>query len=159
MKLYEITSQINEIANLDLPAESVAETIESFEMDFNEKANNIALVNANMSGDIASIDGQIKRLQSMKSAIVGRQDQLKEYLRYNMDKSGISKIQCPLFSISLRKQLKVVSIDDVESIPDEYVKVTTSVAPDKALIAKALKAGSLVTGATLVDGKSSLTIK
>ena len=159
MKLYEITSQINEIANLDLPAESVAETIESFEMDFNEKANNIALVNANMSGDIASIDGQIKRLQSMKSAIVGRQDQLKEYLRYNMDKSGISKIQCPLFSISLRKPLKVVSIDDVESIPDEYVKVTTSVAPDKALIAKALKAGSLVTGATLVDGKSSLTIK
>ncbi len=159
MKLYEITSQINEIANLDLPAESVAETIESFEMDFNEKANNIALVNANMSGDIAAIDGQIKRLQSMKSAIVGRQDQLKEYLRYNMDKSGISKIQCPLFSISLRKPLKVVSIDDVESIPDEYVKVTTSVAPDKALIAKALKAGSLVAGATLVDGKSSLTIK
>lgn len=159
MKLYEITSQINEIANLDLPAESVAETIESFQMDFNEKANNIALVNANMSGDIAAIDGQIKRLQSMKSAIVGRQDQLKEYLRYNMDKSGISKIQCPLFSISLRKPCKVVSIDDVESIPDEYVKVTTSVAPDKALIAKALKAGSLVTGATLVDGKSSLTIK
>jgi hypothetical protein len=159
MKLYEITSEINELSNLDLDPSDIADTLQSMEMEFNDKANNIAILNANMSGDIVAIDEQLKRLNGMKKAIATRQEQLKEYLRYNMQESGISSIKCPLFSITLRKAQQVVTITDAELLPDELVKVVTTVTPDKLEIAKALKAGDSVPGATLSDGKQSLTIK
>ena len=159
MKLYEISSEIKQLEDLGLDNELIADTMESLEMSFNDKANNIAMLNANFEGDITAIDEQIKRLQGIKKTVVNRQEQLKEYLRFNMSESGISSIKCPLFSITLRKASKVVQIDDADLIPDDYVKVVTTVTPDKASIAKALKDGIEVAGASLVDGKQSLLIK
>ena len=159
MKLYEIASDMIALENLDLEPEQVADTMEALQMSFNDKAENIAALNASFSGNIESIDTQIKRLQSMKKTISNRQDQLKEYLRYNMIESGITKIDCPYFKISLRKATKSVQVDDVDSLPDEYVTVKTVISPDKNAIAKALKSGEEVNGASLVDGQQSLIIK
>jgi hypothetical protein len=139
--------------------ELIADTVESLQISFDEKANNIAMLNANLNGDILAIDEQVKRLQSMKKSIVSKQDALKEYLRYNMAENGITSIKCPVFSVSLRKALKVVDITDIDLIPDEYVNVVTTITPDKKLIAKALKDGVEIKGAKLVDGKQGLTIK
>jgi hypothetical protein len=159
MKLYEIASEMLELKDLDLEPEQIADTMEGLQMSFNDKAGNIAALNESFSGNIAVIDQQINRLQAMKKTISNRQEQLKEYLRHNMVESGITKIDCPLFKISLRKAVKVVQVDDVNLLPDEYVTVKTVISPDKLAIAKALKDGAEVSGASLVDGKQSLIIK
>tara|TARA_R110000787_G_scaffold281021_1_gene392096 strand:+ start:626 stop:1105 length:480 start_codon:yes stop_codon:yes gene_type:complete len=159
MKLYEISSDMIALENLDLEPDQIADTMESLQMSFNDKAENIAALNETFTGNIESIDTQIKRLQAMKKTITNRQNQLKEYLRYNMIESGITKIDCPYFKISLRKAAKSVQVDDVDLLPDEFVTVTTVISANKNAIAKALKNGDEVSGATLVDGKQSLTIK
>lgn len=159
MKLYEITSDIKRLEATGLTHEEIADTMESLQMSFDEKANNIAMVNANLNGMIAGVDEEIKRLQLMKKSIATQQKGLTDYLKYNMGKSGISKIECPLFKITLSKARKIVEIDDLDLIPDEYVNVVTTVSPDKLAIAKALKNGAEITGASLADGSQSLLIK
>lgn len=159
MKLYEIVSDMRALENLDLEPEQVADTMEGLQMALSDKAENIAALNESFTGNIESIDAQIKRLQAMKKTITTRQEQLKEYLRHNMIESGISKIDCPYFKISLRKAAKSVQVDDADLLPDEYVTIKTVISPDKNAIAKALKNGVEVNGASLVDGKQSLIIK
>ena len=71
----------------------------------------------------------------------------------------MSKISCPLFTITLAKGRETVVIDDKDKIPDEYVRVKTSIEPDKVEIGKRLKAGEEVEGAHLERSKPSIQIK
>ena len=159
MRLYEVSSEIKKLEDLGMEPEQIKDTMESLEMSFNEKANNIANLNENFNGDILAIDEQIKRLQGMKKTIKNKQDSLKEYLRTNMIASGISSIKCELFSITLRKSSKIVDIYDANSLPDDYVNVSTTISPDKNAISKALKDGAEIDGAKLIDGNQALIIK
>ena len=84
---------------------------------------------------------------------------MREYLRTNMESCGISKITCPLFSITLGKPSKMVLITDEDKIPPDYLNIKTSVSPMKAEILKALKNGESVPGAEMGESKSRLIIK
>ena len=53
----------------------------------------------------------------------------------------------------------MVSIDDEESIPDEYMTVTVTTKPDKKAILDALKDGEIIEGVSLTESKSTLRIK
>ncbi|CAN8142528.1 Siphovirus Gp157 family protein [uncultured Thiomicrorhabdus sp.] len=139
---------------------AIKETLDLVEGDFNDKAVNIVKLAKSLDKTLLEpLDEEIKRLQARKKAIKNRQDGLKKYLRMNMAASGIQKIECPLFSITLKKATQKVQITDESKIPDDLIKVTTSITPDKAEIAKRLKAGEEVEGAELVYGDQSLLIK
>jgi hypothetical protein len=157
MKLYELTEQYKELANLDVEPELLADTLEGIEGEIEIKAENLLSVVSNMSSDVDAIDNEIKRLQARKKTIANRQDWLREYLRSNMEAMSIDKISCPLFTITLRKATQAVSIGDLSLVPDEYKKVTVS--PDKVKIKNDLKAGADIPGCELVDGKRGLMIK
>lgn len=165
MKLYEISEQYNEIQKLlesdesESMAEAVAETMQLVEADFQEKAVAVVQFTTNLDADVIALDAEIKRLQDRKKAIVNKQESLRDYLRHNMAATGISNIKCQLFSITLSKPAKQVEITDESALPDEFVRVKTTIAPDKAAIAKALKDGIDVPGAILIDGAQRLTIK
>ena len=157
MKLYELSGQWNEIQSMDFDPQALADTLESIEGEITVKAQNIAHVNANFDANIKAIDDEIKRLQAMKKVQQNKQNGLKDYLRHNMEACDISKIECDLFTVTLRKASPVVSIDDPEQIPRDYYKVVESI--DKTLIKNAIKDGHTVKGASLVDGKRGLMIK
>ena len=55
----------------------------------------------NSDGDIAALESEINRLSERKKHIQAAQDRLREYLRYNMEATGINKITSPLFTITL----------------------------------------------------------
>ncbi len=163
-RLYELTGQFKELAALadgadeDL-AVAVRDTMQAIEGEFQEKGKAIAMIALNIDGDLEAIQKQIDRLAERKRIINNRKESLKEYLRENMDASGITKITHPLFTITCGKGKPSVVIDDQNAIPDEYMRVTTSMAPDKAAIAKAIKEGKTVEGAHSEIGKSSISIK
>ena len=93
-------------------------------------------------------------------AIESRSNSLKAYLLDNMQRLNIKEISCPQFKITIRKPQKIVSlVSDIDAIPAEYKKSVTTESVDKMAIKKALKAGELVSGAELIDGKTSLIIK
>lgn len=162
--LYEITEQFKELAALAEGADedlaiAVRDTMEAVEGEFQEKGKALAMVTLNMDGDIDAIDKQIERLVERKRCIVNRKESLKDYLRTNMEAAGITKITHPLFTITLGKGKPIVVIDQESEIPDEFMRVKTSMAPDKAEIARAIKEGVDVPGAHSEIGQSSIRIK
>lgn len=161
MKLREIASDIEKLRGIsnEHGHEHVKDTLDAVEMEFNDKAQNILSLTNDMDFHISAIDTEIKRLQTKKSAIKNRSESLRDYLRDNMERTGIDKISCDLFSITLCKPTKTVAIDDIDSLPDDYVNVETNVKPDKKKILADLKSGVDIPGSRLEDGKSRLLIK
>ncbi len=162
--LYTITEQFKELAALAETADedlavALRDTMEGIEGEFQEKGKAIAMITLNIDGDLEAIQSQIDRLTERKRIISNRKESLKEYLRTNMDAAGITKITHPLFTITCGKGKPIVVIDDEKAIPDDFVNVKVTSAPDKAAIAKALKDGREVPGAHSEIGKSSISIK
>lgn len=158
--LHKLTGQFLELANNeDLPVEAIHDTLEAMEGDIKTKAASLAEWSLDMDGDIEKIDAAIERLTAKKKTIANRKASLIEYLRNNMEASGISKISCDLFTVTLVAGRDSVAISDESVIPDEFVNVQTVISPDKKAIAKALKDGQEVAGAFLHRGQSSIRIK
>lgn len=162
--LYTITEQFKELAALAETADedlavALRDTMEGIEGEFQEKGKAIAMITLNIDGDLEAIQSQIDRLTERKRIINNRKESLKEYLRSNMDAAGITKITHALFTITCGKGKPIVVIDDEKAIPDDFVNVKVTSAPDKAAIAKALKDGQEVPGAHSEIGKSSISIK
>lgn len=166
MQLRKITGQYLELCNMasdpesELTPESIADTLESIEGAFNDKAVAVTHVISEMSLDIEKIDSEINRLQKRKKVIQNRNDNIRDYLKSNMIALDITNIKCPLFSITLAKGRDIVSVYDEEAIDPEYLSVKTSISPDKRAIMKALKNDpESVEGATLIKSEPTLRIK
>lgn len=161
--LRELSHELQEVQSLaldpDVPEEALRDTLDGIEGMFNEKAVRIVHVIANSDTDVDAIGAEIKRLSERKRSIELAQDRLREYLRFNMEATGISKISSPLFTITLAAGRDMVEIYDEAALPDEFVRVKTVVSPEKADILKALKSGIEVPGATITKSKSSIRIK
>lgn len=161
-QLYKLSAEMTKVKDLldeGLTVDDIADTLEGMELEFNDKAEKMLYLVNNLSSDIGQIDDEIKRLTENKRLIANKQNQLTEYLRSNMELSGIDKIECPLFKITLRKASKVVVIDDQDDLDDEFIKVETKITANKVAIKAAIKEGREVLGAHLEDGKRGLTIK
>lgn len=162
--LYQISKEFQELAVLaDTADEDMAvaihDTMGAIQAEFEDKGKAIAMLTLNIDGDLEAIQSQIDRLTERKRIINNRKESLKEYLRTNMEASGISKISHPLFTIALGKGKPIVVIDSEKDIPDDYVRTKVTTTPDKAQIAKAIKEGIDVPGAHSEIGKSSISIK
>ena len=163
-KLYDITGQFKELAALAENADedlaiAVRDTMGAIEAEFNDKAVAVSHVILNFDADIAALDLEIDRLTERKRVISNRQKQIKDYLRENMEATGISKISCPLFTITCAKGRESVVVDSEDGIPDELMSVNTEIKPDKVAIAARLKAGEEIPGCRLERGQSSIRIK
>jgi len=161
--LHQITDKHRELMELaetsEDMAQAVADTMESIEGEFEEKALSLMSVVSNMDGDVLAINVEIERLTSRKKAVENRQASMKNYLKMNMEASNINKITCQLFTITLAKGRDIVQIDDLNKIPADYLNIKTSYTPMKKEILAALKEGEKIEGASLVKSDNSIRIK
>jgi hypothetical protein len=158
-KLYEIANDIQALEDLDLPEDQIKDTLDGLQGTFELKAESVGKFMANLDGDIEKIDHEIKRLQNRKKVMENRKESIREYLRYNMAATGITRISCPLFTISLVKGRPMAVIEDDRSVPDKFKVTKTTVSISKADLLEALKAGEEVPGAKLGETAPSLRIK
>jgi len=162
-KLYKIADDYKSLVALvesgEATQEMIADTLEGIEGMIQHKAENIVHIANDYSRTVEAIDNEVKRLNDMKKTLVNRQVSLKEYLRLNMERTGIDKIECPLFKITLRKGSQAAQINDESALPDDYVTVKTTITPDKRKILADLKNGVEIEGAELTTGKTSILIK
>lgn len=159
--LYQLTGEIKELRALgDIEGELVVkDTIDAIAGEFEVKAQSIVHVSLNLNADVSAIDAEIERLQERKRLLKKRDESLKDYLRENMEASGIKKISCPLFTITCVDGREIVIVEDESALPDDMVNVKTEISPDKKKILDALKAGQEVAGTRLERSKSSIRIK
>jgi len=156
MNLHEISD--NYLAVQDIEDVDINDTLDAIEGEFESKAESIVKVIVNIESDMERIENEIKRLKSRSELFSRKIDGIKDYLRANMERTGIKNIKGPLFTITCAAGRDVVVIDNVESLPDHLVSVKTSISPDKVAILEALKAGP-VDGAHIEKSKSSIRIK
>lgn len=162
MKLYELSEQYQQLQELsalddDDMAMAIRDTVEGIEGQFDDKAIDLVKYTRNMDTDIEAVDAEIKRLQSRKRVMQNKKEALKDYLRDNMGRTGIMKIECPLFTINYVPAQDIVDVTDADSVPDEYVQIERK--PKKADIKAALKEGKEIEGVRLVPGKASIRIR
>lgn len=158
--LHTLTGQYLELANNDeLDPQAIADTLEAIGGSIKEKAVSLADWALDLDGTADKIDAAIARLEAKKRQVKARRESLNNYLLANMVASGIKKIQCDLFTITLLDGRDLVAIGDEKLIPDEFLNVKTTITPDKTAIAKAIKEGREVSGASLQKGFPSIKIK
>lgn len=159
-KLYEMTNDYVQLLNMvesgDFTLEEVADTLEGIQGEIDDKLQSTVCVIREMEAEANKFDEEIKRMSEIKKTYSNTADRLKEYIRFEMEKVGLDKSK-GLFSISLGAPSISTEVSDVDSLPEKYKKV--SVSADKTAIGKALKAGEVIEGASLVEGKRRLTIR
>lgn len=154
--LYELAAQHHALAvrlnDLDLDDQTISDTLEGEAGDLMEKGVNVAKVFRNLESFAAQIKDAEAQMAARRKAIEKRAESLKKYLQTNMEYAGISKIESPWFCISIKQNPESVQIDDALSLPKDYMRETISYAPDKKMIAAAIKDGFEVPGAHLERG-------
>lgn len=157
--LYVIANEYREaamaLADLDLDAQTVADTLEGLSGELEVKAQNVAFFVRNLEVTAAAIKQHETEQAARRKAIENRAESLRAYLFRCMEATGIEKIETPAIKLSFRKS-SAVAIDGVDLIPAEYMRVPEPPppAPDKKAIADALKAGVDVPGAHLEHRRS-----
>jgi len=157
MKLHDINADMHELLSSD-DAELIKDNLDSMQLAFNDKAESLIKYTQNIESDIEQVDSMIKQLQARKKALKNKVDSFREYVRYNMESSGIDKISCPLFTMTLKKASPVVEVVDQDLIPDEFISVEVVQKVDKTKLKNALRQGD-VAGAKLSESIRPLQIK
>ena len=163
MRLYEISNQYNailiELESVDgddrLP---LLKELDAISEPLEKKAVNLAKYINNVRASSSAIGAEIKRLQAMQKAIDKREQDMMDYLEFNMRQCQINKIECDLFKIQFQKNPPRVEIRDEDQVPDEYKKVKTEVSLDKLKMRDEMKLGVVIPGVELVQSEK-LVIK
>lgn len=160
--LFNLASQYqalaHKLADADFDAATITDTIEASGIadEISVKAQGIEFVARGSEAHNSAIDAEIARLQALKAHRIKIAAGLRGYLLENMQRMEIEHIDCPLFSITIRKNPPSVDVFDPLSLPAQYMVIPAPkppvAAPDKKSIAAAIKSGVEIPGARLVQG-------
>jgi Siphovirus Gp157 len=157
--LYNISNEYLKLAETladgDFDLATIEDTIEASGIvdEFKNKAQALEFVARGATAHDGAIDAEIARLQALKARRNAVAAGVRKYLLDNMQRTGITKIECPLFAISIQNNAPSADVYDPLSLPSKFMRQpdTPPPAPDKMAIKAALKAGEDVPGAKLTQ--------
>ncbi len=158
LSLYQITENyLNALDFLtdpeaDFPLEAITDTLEGLDAEISDKAINVAKFFRNMEASAEAMKQAEQTMAKRRKAIEKRAAVMREYLKINMEASGLHKIECAHFCLSVRNNPASVVLTDEAEIPSEFKKQEIVIKVDKTAIKKALKDGQTVSGAALQQG-------
>lgn len=159
LALYKLADQytqaVEKLGDMDLPDDVVRDTLEGLAGELELKATNVAMFARNLEASAAAIKSAEAEMAARRKAIENRAAGIRSYLQAQMERTGISKIECPHFKLALRDNPPAVVIDAESQIPIRFMRIPDPPAPspDKKALADALKAGEDVPGCHLARGK------
>ena len=157
--LYEIAAEYRDaatkLAELDLDAQTIADTLEGLSGDLETKAQNVAFFVRNLEATAAAIKQAEADMSARRKAMENRADSLRRYIFESMTVAGIEKIECPHFRLAIKNNPAAVDVFEPGLVPASFMRTPepTPPAPDKTAIKEALKAGQDVPGARLTSGQ------
>jgi hypothetical protein len=143
-----------------------------FQLELTEKATNVAAFARNLDASAKAIKEAEQAMARRRRALENRSQWIKDYLKRNMEATGITKIECPWFVLSIRNNPPAVDVTDKDALPDDVVTVTleidraaynaikdslnghqvTGTKVDKVGLKARLQGGEALEGARLVQG-------
>jgi Siphovirus Gp157 len=158
MNLYQISSeyrqQLAALADLELPPEAVADTVEGMQGDLENKLRAVIAYSLELDITATGAAEAAKRMQERAKTLQGRVDYLRAYALKAMQDTGIGEVATSEFAAKVAKKPAAVNVIDPALIPPAFMRQAEPPppAPDKTAIGAALKAGAIVPGCELVQG-------
>lgn len=162
--LYSLAAEYREaadqLADLDLDEQTIADTLEGLAGTLEVKATNVAMFARNLESTAVAIKEAEAQMTKRRKAIEARAERMYTYLKQNMEATGITKIESPYLRIAIRNNPAAVHIDAESQIPPEFWKQAPPPPPalDKKAIAEAIKSGREVPGAHM-ESSTRLEVK
>ena len=158
--LYELADEFKDaLENLtDLDDQAVIDTLESLEGEFKLKSTNVAKYNKNLENILDGMKEAESNMRQRRVSLEKKIHHMREYLRNNLEKSGIKQIDAPDISISMQKNPYKVVINNENEIPEDFIDTKETKTVNKEKIKEALKDGKEVPGCELVQ-ENRITIK
>lgn len=159
-QLYKIANEYAELANNDdFEPEMIADTIEGIEGEFSQKLEQLIAVMKNNDGLAEMLKVEAKNLTDRAKKLSNKNDSIKQYIISSMNTMEKSKFNAGIHSLTVRKASKVLKVDNIDSLPPQFVEYETTAKALTSELKNRLKAGEKIEGARLEDGKQGLTIK
>lgn len=120
--LYKLADDYNHVVDMadQLDDGTLHDTLDSIKEAFDVKAENIAKVIKEVTGQAEMIDDEIKRLTQRKSAMTNNAKSMKLYLQEQMERVGTRKVQGELLTVAIQKNAPSVRVINERSIPEEF---------------------------------------
>jgi hypothetical protein len=151
----DIAAALHAYPELAEDEELAADTFEG--MGLNDVLSRLVRQAQEAKTTAAAIADLIGEYQARKSRFDRRNDAMRSILLGLLQKSGQKRVQLPEATVSVGKGRDRVDIVDEASLPKWALRVVKS--PDKGLIKERLDAGKKVSGAELVTGEPSLSLR
>lgn len=147
--LYEIDEEILNCVDMETGEIIDVERLGQLQLTRDDKVEGIALWIKNLLSDADAIKSEEEKLAQRRKANENKAKNLKEYLSKFLNGQ---KFKTPKVSISYRKS-ESVEVTDISKLDDDYLKFAEPTV-DKAKVKKALKAGTVLQGVSLVENQN-----
>lgn len=158
LALYQLAdlylADLKRLEDMDIDEQTVTDTLEGLSGELEVKATNVAMFCRNLEASAEAIKNAEAQMAARRKAIENRAARIRQYLKENMERTGILKIEGPHFALAIKKNPPAVVVDPSQVIPDEFYNQPPPPAPvlDKKRVAEALKAGKDIPGCKLEQG-------
>lgn len=164
LSLYNITNRFVELMDKaecgELTEEEYNELGQDLAIQLQEKGSNIIGYTKNIELTINAMKEEEKRISDGRKTLENKLEKFKQYVKENMERLGITKMDTELGTLSVAKNPLSVEIESEELIPVEFKLEVVTTKIDKTAIKNHFKAtGEIVAGTKIVDDRTSLRIK
>ncbi len=160
LTLFQIADEYRQITDIlqdsGCDEQTFLDTLEGEQWDLQCKAQNYGFVIRNLQATAASIKDAESYMAARRKAIEKRADNLLERLKTGLEIAGVSKLECPHFSLTIKKNPPKIEIFEEALIPMRFMRTPEPPpppvpSPDKMAIADAINAGEDVPGCLRVQ--------
>lgn len=160
MSLYTLTQdflEIDAILEKAIEEDRQVETSEAemlmqcIKEQIENKADNIAYYIKNVNSEIEAKAEEITRLKKRKKEEERKLENFKNYVINNLILLEKKNVNTSIGKLSIRTTKAVEVNIDINTLPDKFKRVKTTVEPNKTELKKALKGGVEIKGVELVE--------
>ena len=150
----EYRAQLSALADLDLDAQTVADTIESLQGDLHDKLRACIAYSQELSITAAGAAEASKRMAARATTLQKRCDSLNAYVLAHMQATDTQRIATDEWECKVAKKPAAVQIAEGATIPAQYMRTppTPAPEPDKIALKQAIQAGQEIPGVSLITG-------
>lgn len=163
LSLYNITNRFVELMdkaeNGELTEEEYNELGQELAIQLQQKGSNIIGYTKNIELTINAMKEEEKRIAENRKSLESKLDKFKQYVKENMERLGITKMDTELGILSVTKNPISVEITNENEVPNEFIQEVVTKKIDKTAIKNHFKStGEIVAGTKIITDKTNLRI-
>lgn len=158
LTLYQLSDKLliaqEQLAASEFDEQTIRDTLEGLEGEVAQKMEGCLSLAENLFAAHCAINDRVEEMRRRSQMLWERCQWLREYVKANMERTGIPKIECPYFVARIAKNPPRVVIDSLGEIPKGFIHYPPPPEPsvDRKAVAEAWKRGEAVPGTHMEQG-------